>query len=269
MGRPKGGGIYEGDTALDYVLTILYRFERELAYWFSPEKIANEGGWLALILPVIEATLLFDGHNMGSSVINEPQAVLRWRESFLGVWDGDWRGENTYFLYNDPDYRKQHRPAIIAMFDRLQSIAVFWQAVGNDSRETELTPLHPDYPLPYFSIKRYTHPNNQEIITVERFTNDLLESLLKDIIYYLSPEKRAVDISSVGEEVWVAADVLAFFCNTYEQTPRVNEELIRTWRETTKQLDDDWDETDGLYQEVMSVFNRLEAVARKYPPMEW
>jgi hypothetical protein len=279
MGRPRGGGIYDGDSASDFLSTIAGRFQRELAYWLAAENHFNDGFWLERLLAVIEGILLLEKHNDNSTVSlsrENPKAVEHWSEVFFSIWDGDWKGKETYFPSNEPEYRHQHRPAVIAIFDHLQSIAVFWESVGKSSERPDLTPLHPDYPLPYFSIKRLINKNskdNREEIHVNPFIRDQLESLLKDIIYYLSPEKRAVDISSDGEEVWVAADILAFFCTAYEQTPRVHEEIVRTWRKAVidieKQFDEDWDETDGLYQEVMGVFDRLEAVARKYPPMEW
>jgi hypothetical protein len=276
MGRPKGGGIYEGDTAWDFRTDISARFEKELAYWLAPENHFKDGYWTQRVLAIIEGILLLEKHYFGSTVIlsrQNPTAVERWRETFFNIWDGNWKEEETYFPSNEPEYRKQHRPAVVSMFDRLKSIAVYWKT--SDAPRT-FVPLHPAYPLPYFSIKRLINKNsksNQEEIHADRFITDQLQALMKDIIFYLSPEKREEVIGFNVEQVWVAADVLAFLCKAYEQTPGINAKGVQQWRETSvdiwKQTDPELEETDFLYQEVMAVFDRLEAIARQYPPYEW
>jgi hypothetical protein len=275
MGR-WGDGIYESDSALDYFSTISDRFEREMAYFFCADQIAPDGSVLERIMAVIEAILMLEQADMGSSVyLEDAEAVRHWRKLFLDVWDGDWTASRTYpNPCDDPAYRKKHRPAIAAIFDRLESIARYWESVDKNNERPALTPLHPDYPLPYFSIERWNSKDGSEHIRVERFTSDLLEALLKDIIYWLSPEKRNEVSAFHDEEVWVAVDMLGFLCEKYEQSPGVNDQSVRNWRQTsidiTKAfLDEEWDETDALYQNVMKAFDRLEAVAKKYPPVEW
>jgi hypothetical protein len=275
MGR-WGDGIYDSDSALDYFATITDKFERELDYWFSPEKIVHESWWLVQVLPAIEMILLFEGQDMGSSTyLENPEVLERWREAFFGVWDGDWKDTYTYDNpFNDAAYRQQHRPALAAMFGRLSSIARYWGAVTESSSRPELTPLHSDYPLPYFSIKRWANSQDKEIVNIERFKGDLLELLVKDIIYWLSAEKRRKVVAFNIEEVWVAVDVLGFLCEKYEQSAGVNEKAVRNWRTTaieiTKQfLSGNWNESDSLYLNLMAAFDRLETVARKYPPYEW
>jgi hypothetical protein len=274
MGR-WGKGIYDSDAALDYQSTITDRLERELLYWLSPEQVRHNSGWLASVLAVIEVMLMFEQHEIGSGgYIEDESAVERWREVFLSVWDGDWQDDAHAF--GDPAYRQQHHPAIIQMLDRLESIARFWTKLSSGSRE-ELTPLSPDYPLPYFSKRRWTNRDNKEFVKVDRFTSYLIEHMAKDIIYWLSPEKRGEMLAFNAEEVWVLADALGYLCNIYEQTPGVNEQTVRAWRDNTVQiwkgfLEGDklvWDETDELYQNVMRAFDRLEAVAQKYPPYEY
>ena len=158
----------------------------------------------------------------------------------------------------------------------MNSIARFWESVGKSENQPELVPLHSDYPVPYFSIKRQINPNdkyNRIEIVIDPFIRYQLEALMKDIIYYLSPEKRAEVIVFNVEEVWVAADILVVLCEAYEQTPGVNVQGVRLWREATfdiwKQTDPELEETEYLYQDVSGVFDRLEAMSKKYPPDEW
>jgi hypothetical protein len=252
------------------------RLEHELALWTSPEKVFNAVWWLARVLAVIEGILLFAQRDERSSVfLEEPKAVKRWRDVFLNVWDDNQTYERQDSnSFDDPAYRQQHRPAIVAMFDRMESMATYWSAVGTSHLQLALMPLHPDYPIPYFSIRRWINLDNKEIVSVERFTSELLESLVKDIIYYLSPEKRSEALAFNVEAVWVAVDMLGFLCTAYDQSPGINEQTVRDWRTTTIQIDkqfsgESWDESDKLTLEIMAAFDRLEVVAKKYPPYEW
>jgi hypothetical protein len=179
MGRGFGDGIYDSDMALDYESTITDRLERDIAYWVTPEQIDRSSWWLAQVFCIIQTMLLFEEGNIGSTVyLQHEAAVRRWREVILSVWDGDWKGEKIDYPYGDPDYRKQHRPAIFAMFDRLDSIAHLWTTIGSSSTQIELTPLLLDYPLPYFLVRG------------ARLIYDLMELFRKDIIYRLSAETR-------------------------------------------------------------------------------
>jgi hypothetical protein len=275
MGR-WGDKIYKGDAPLDYLLTITDKFDQELYRLFSPGENNSQSGWLAQTLTIIELILLFELQHKGSSIyVTDIKEVERWRDTFFSIWDGDWKDSLTYDnIFNDAAYRQQHRPALIAIFDCLRSIAQSRLGIAKSGVQPELAPLHPDYPLPYFSVTRWLDNDNSEIFKVERFISDLLESLVKDIIYWLSAEKRAEVITFNVEEVWVAADVLGFLCEKYKQSPGIHEKFIRNWRETTvdiwkQNVGDDWNESYSLYQEVLSVFDHLEAVARQYPTYEW
>jgi hypothetical protein len=275
MGR-WGTELYQSDSALDYQSLITDRLERELAYWLSPEQVINESWWLANVLAVIEIILLFEQYKIGSNVyLQKKRAVQRWRETFFGIWDGDWqdsRPEN--YSFSDSESRKHYRPAVIEMFDALEKIAHFWE---NPKRSDSLRGLLPSvYAPPYLSMRRWANRHNIEIVQIQRFTGELIEQLVKDIIYSLSPEQRW-EAWFRNEDVWVAVDILGFLCETYERTPGVNEQVVRTWRITVieiwKQLlaedHHNLDESEALYQNVMHKFDMLEAVARKFPPDEW
>jgi len=140
-----------------------------------------------------------------------------------------------------------------------------------------LKPLPLEIPPPYFSVRRTTGQDNQEYRSCERFTTGLIGYLEREIIYWLSWEKRAEIINFAQDVVWVAVDVLGFLCEMYEHPPGVNEPVVRTWRETTAEIwkqflegdDQPFDEADPLYLKVLAAFDRLAAMARKYPSMEW
>jgi hypothetical protein len=275
MGR-FADGLYGSDSTLDYFAKFTNKFEHELDYWFSPQNVFYGSWWLVQVLSVLEMILLFEAQDMGRAVYLEEksQVLEKWRKIFFDVWDGDWKDSHLYDNpCNDAAYRQQHRCALVAMFDRLDSIVQYLVAASDNNPRPELAPLHPDYPLPYFSVTRLKYDDSKEVFRVERFISDLLEWLVKEIIYRLSAEKRA-ELEFDVEEVWVAVDVFGFLCEKYKQSPGINERFIRIWRETTmdigkQNVGDAWNESYLLYRDVMSVFDRMEAVARKYPPMEW
>lgn len=278
MGR-WGKGIYDSDDALDFFQTITDQIEREAAYWFSPEQVIHNGWWLAQVLAVMEVILLFEENDIGSSsYFNNTTTVRRWRDIFMSVWDGDWKHDNEMYDsyphgYDAPNYRKQHRPGIVDLFERMENLAYYWTDGEDNNPPPVLIPLLEDYPLPFFSLLRVTNRENKTFIGVEPFTHKLIESRVKEIIYLLSGKRKGyVD----EEKIWVSVDVLGLLCQTYEQSPTINNELVRTWHETTIQMwtataygGEHWEETDELYQNVKAAFDRLEAIARKYPPYEW
>lgn len=263
MGR-WGDGIYESNSALDYFSTISDRFEREIAYWFSPEHVIPNGYWLDEVFTVIETVVLFEQHDIGSTVyLENPNAVDRWRETFLSVWDGQWTHDDAYGSYeydwDTPTYRLQHRPGAVALFDHLKGIAQDWEVLDRNDTHTKAAPLHPDYPLPYFSIK------------LSRFIRKLIETLIQEITYWLAYKDW---IYMPDDEIVVAVDVLGFLCDVYHQSPAVTEELVHSWRRYTLDIfsssyGDRWNESHLLYQNIMKSFDRLEAMAKKYPPRKW
>jgi hypothetical protein len=275
MGR-WGDGIYDSDQALDYESTITDHLVREIVYRMTPEQVSHSGSWLSSVLAVIELILLFEYHDKGSSVylLRELNAIPRWHETFFNVWDGNWTDDRfVSFAYYFPEYRQQHRAGVIALFDSLESIAQLWTNLDKNIR-TEVMPMPPEYPLPYFSHILYKGQDGREFVHVDRFTGYLIEVHRKDIVYLHSPEYRSEALVFNAEEAWIAVDLLAFLCEIYELTPGVNQQTVRSWRETNidiwKQfLEGDeipWDESDPLYLNVIRAFDRLEAVARKHPP---
>ncbi|MBI1256839.1 MAG: hypothetical protein GC204_05165 [Chloroflexi bacterium] len=276
MGR-WGKGIYDSDQALDYHITITNLLDRELAYWMIPENVYPGGFWLMQVVSVIEVMLIFEYQHMGSSnaYIAAVARIKQWREVFFNVWDEDWRDDREFYPYGAPEYRRQQRPGVVALFDSLESLAWMWDEIETNLRtDAKVLPMPPEYSLPYFSLIRWASQDGRKGVRVDRFTQTLLTHLLKDILYYLSHEERENATIFSIEEVWVAVDTLGFLCEIYEQSPGVTEQMVRAWRETTDQinkesLDDYWVETNPLYGNVMRVFDRLEAVARKYPLSLW
>ncbi|MBA3870485.1 MAG: hypothetical protein H0X30_15185 [Anaerolineae bacterium] len=272
-------GIYDSDTVMDYIDTIENRIKREIEYWMTPEQVAPNGWWLAQVLAVIEIILLFEQHKvgLGGITIESETTVQRWRKTFMPIWDSEWKADTNYPVALDTfTYRQQHRPAIEAMFNHLETTTYSWKDRTDSNSDPESTPLLPDYPLPYFSIRRESH-NDRETVTVERFTNDLIEQLVKDIIYWLSPEKRGETIAFfvAREEIPAAAETLGFICEIYEQDLGVNEQIVCNWRDITleriRESDNDmtisWEATiDEQYKIIKATFDRLETVAHKYPP---
>lgn len=269
-----GDGIYDSNSALDYLATITDTLDREIHYWVIPENVSDSEWWLHKVLTVVELILLFDAYVGSSSVfLREPHIVIHWRKTFLRVWDGDWKSDNqhTVLPYNDPYYRKLHRPGVLALFDHLIGIAQDWEERDRNDSHAKNAPLHPDYPLPYFSVTTIIKRNNEEVVHVEPFISHMIERRVQEIIYWLACE-RWVYVSE--EDMPTAVDVLGFLCEIYDQPPRIPAELVGAWRTSALKrwqdsMGEDWGEADPMYQNIVKSFDRLEAMARKYPPMEW
>jgi hypothetical protein len=227
------------------------------------------------VLAVIEMILLFEENDIGSSsYFDNTIMVKRWRDIFMSVWDGAWEQPNQYYGshphgYDALDYRKQHRPGIVNLFERLKNLAHSWTEVYNERPWPALTLFLESYPLPFFSsVRDVSDRFNKEFVCVELFTLNLIVWCEKEIVYMLSDINHNY---ADDEELLVLVDVLSFLCQTYEQSADVTEELVQTWRETvfqmwTESMGRDWDETDGLYQNIKASFDRLEAIVQKHPP---
>lgn len=283
MGR-WGNKIYESDKVLDVFDNLQAQIKRELVFWLQPEQlpIQNAGYryWVANVLSVIEMMLLFGQHEQGNPFqIEHPAAVNRWRKVFLGVWDGNWDDTDPAVEapqgYAVPAYRQQHRAAVVAMFDRLESIAHMWANIDQPTaKSTLLAPLLPEYPLPYFS-----NPHSDNSINAKRahFLGSTLEGLVMSIVYWLSSEMRPFALMSNVEEVWGAVDILGFLCKAYDVSPIGRIQTIQSWQETTiliwKQFQanckQEWKEGE-LYHNVIAAFDRLKDTTNtKQPDSDW
>ena len=67
MGR-WGSGIYDSDASLDFFDTIMDRISRDISFWFSPEQVDENAEWLREVLTLIEIRLIFDAHEIGTTV---------------------------------------------------------------------------------------------------------------------------------------------------------------------------------------------------------
>lgn len=278
MGR-WGDELYESDGTLDYFhISITKPIERELAFWLSPEQVTHDGRWLAQVLTVIELILLLKRNNNGGDPFMEnPKAVRRWREVFFSVWDGEWQTEPDnyrYYAYDTPDYRKQHRAAVMERFDDLERITEYWADDLEDINRPEFPPLPQDYPLPFYSLNYWTNSNHETFARVEEFIGELIDELIREVDY-LFFAKRRERVWTYIEHVWVAVDLLSVFGEAYKQET-ITEEKVRIWREINIEA---WKQRMGklpsetepkpLYNNVLGLFDRLEALAKKYPTHEW
>jgi hypothetical protein len=222
--------------------------------------------------------LLFEQHLFSSSVfLQDEQAVPRWRDAVLNVWDADWHQDtpasSAAYAFSQPAYRQRHRRAISAMFDRLQSLAHYWADVSKHLGEPILVSLSEEHPLPDCSIRHWGNQQGMATVRAERFVADFAESLIKDIIYWLSVEKRADVLTFDAEEIWVAVELLGFLCEVYDLSPQVDEQTVHAWRDATLEIGKHirigsqsvWDETYTLSRNIINAFNRLEKLAHNHP----
>ena len=284
MGR-WGDGIYDNDKTLDFFSTLTDKLEREIAFWMPHQTFKTtemNGEWLAQVFCVIEIMLLFEQHEKGDTVyLRGTKRIQRWRKIFMHVWDTDWNDSENPRSYNDFNYgesiyRKKHRPAVVSMFDRLYRIAYEWE---NEilQEDSNLPPLHSEYPLPHFSIQKSPIEGGEEIIRVKRFTMDFIEYFVQLIIYWLSEEKRSDALIFDDAEVWVAVDLLGLLCEKYQQSPMINVAHAKRWRQATIEIsigfegmdvNEDVPEDKVLFPDIITAFDKLEELARKYPRFE-
>jgi len=158
-------------------------------------------------------------------------------------------------------------------FDDLERIANYWAAKSED--RPEFPPLPQDYLLPFYSLYHWTNTNNQNLVNVEQFIYDLIDNLMREVNYLFFAKKRG-RVWTYIEHVWVAVDQLGLIGEAYQQSS-VSEEQVRLWREINIEIwihniggiPDYSIESDALYKNVLLLFDRLEAAAKKYPPLAW
>jgi hypothetical protein len=270
-------GVYDSDTGFAHFHDIADLLKREIAYQLSPEHIRNRGDWLASVLAVVELILLFEKNDIGSTIhFRDEKVVQRWSSVFFSVWDGDWQEDNKYSSFtdilDDSEYRKQHRQIVEKMFGRFEIIARHWKEKLHGIN----LPLLPiDVPLPYFSIARWQKPNYEEKFGAVSFIWQILDYFEKEIVFWLSPEKRAEAESFKLVPIWVAIDVdiMGLISETYHITSGISTPRVRAWRDTTIQIWKNFEEEEGNtldqtrreYLDTMRAFDRLEMLAIKYP----
>jgi hypothetical protein len=276
MGR-WGDDIYDSDDALEYLDTIIDLIQREVVYWFAPEQVLTGRWWLAHALAVIEVILLFEQHEgYGGVHLESVPAVQRWRETFFTVWDGDWDDTNDSvstppYDFSAPAYRQAHRSTVSEMFDRVEHFAHQWSALG--SSDYSIPALSTDYSVPLLSARTWTQGSRTSRF-LNDFTSHLLEQIRKDIFYFLSHEMKTIRVVD-PEDVWMAVDVLGYLCKAYQYTPGVNEAIVQHWREETITISRYYygesqplEGSDPLYQNILAAFQRLEDLAKQYPPTQ-
>ncbi|QPC81548.1 hypothetical protein G4Y79_17900 [Phototrophicus methaneseepsis] len=265
-------GIYDSDAALDYFSTITDWLERELAYWLSPENVQHHSRWVAEVMSVIELILLFERYHKGSEdYVCDRRAVQRWRTIFFDIWDDEWDvvAKND-FPHNRQAFREKERATIALLFDYLENKALYLE----DDDLADQTRL-PKVPLPRYSKYKWYTDFGQATIKTGQVIQDLIKYLEQTIIYYHSPEKWALVISTGMEEAWVAVDLLGFITETYELSPGVYSQTVEAWYATAVEncntsketRSTDWIESDPYFQNVKRAYDKLEAIAKKYKPM--
>lgn len=119
------------------------------------------------------------------------------------------------------------------MFSQLENMIQLWadNKYGEIDFASILTPFSPS------SIRRFRDSNNNEFLHFDRFVHEIIYLLEKDIIYWLSPEKRSelLGLFLENEDIIVAVDLLACICEAY-QTPPMNEQVVHRWQNTYLQV---------------------------------
>ncbi|MBI1277740.1 MAG: hypothetical protein GC179_06395 [Anaerolineaceae bacterium] len=274
MGR-WGKGIYQSDGALDYFSLISDRIEREFAFQFSPERVTAEHWWVIRVIKLIEVVLLLHQHGVINVLyFDNLETVKRWQKTFFAVWDFDWKSTGNP-PFDQISFRIEKRPIVERMFSQLEIVVESWVKLSplEIDLQTLLTPTSKD------SISRSKTDENLEYVFLDRFIFELIEQLVKDIIYWLSPEKRAELHSFFGglDDPVVAVDVLGCLCEAYQTTPGMKAKVIHAWKDSYIQIMKEvyeeskleLDETGERFKSIVAAFDKLEMLANKYPPEDW
>src|SRR5687767_3584316 len=115
MGR-FGYGIYDSDSNLGFLSGIKKFLLQEASYVFSPEMgyVHLKILWLRDALTIIEIINVFaepyeEHFGLPSFLEDYGAAVMRWREVFFRVWDGEWNDTPDFAPYSQHTYRVEHR----------------------------------------------------------------------------------------------------------------------------------------------------------------
>lgn len=275
-------GIYDSDTSLDYLAVIHKFLMKETVYCFSPEQVFANTYWLQEALTLVEIMLILaeeDHDGAQSHLMDQHNAVRRWRDVFFNVWDADWNDPSNHSLpYRDYVYRVEHRSTILMMFDRLIELADYWQA---DLLQRDIPPFVLREKLPLFSLVRLRGRDGQDMLYTGRFLDDFIEMLRCHIVFLFSEENREKDWGfdfSDLDEAWVDIDLLALMCQKYETSPGLRPPTIHRWLDMSlglwsRYIDhperpvsvDTLPEYEGiLYTNTVTVFVRLIDVAQRY-----
>jgi len=279
MGR-WGDGAFDSDGSLDFFASEITRpILREIAYLMTPETLSyqSKSGWLLDTLTIIEILLLFDEHQIGSSahIANLTDAVKRWREAIIKIWDDDWQDESRLdnIPYSSQAYREEHRLQVVGYFDRLSELAIFWDNAWDP--DDELTNYIPQKSLPFFSSGVGKYGNGETYYWTGEIIHFLINHLKQQIIYTLADENADTvrGIYAYYDHIWISVEVLGFICKTYRLSPQVTQDHIKAWERKANQIwddyykplnaDDDWIPVSG------ESFQRLREVAKTYPPRRW
>ncbi len=211
MGR-WGKGIYQSDSALDYFSTITDRIEREFAFQFSPEQAKPEAWWLMKVISLAEVTLLLFKHcEINIFYDSTVESVQRWQQILIKNWDADLElDEHSKTPFDSVSYRTDKRPTVVLLFSQIESIAQRWADHNYEvDFEKLLTSASPD------SFSQLKDKNGNGFLHNIRFMGELIDQLVKDIIYWLSSEMRNHLLGFFGgyEDIVVAIDLLGCLCN--------------------------------------------------------
>jgi hypothetical protein len=259
-------GIYGSDSSLDFSGSIMNAIIDDMVFWFSPEQVQQSPEWLSEVLTLVEVLLIFDTHDVGTTVSlsREEVNLKRWQDTFFQVWDANWNSEKEDEPpYRSSQYRIEHQWIAIEWFKRLCDVADYW---SSDNVGQGLVTFITKAKLPYFSVTHFQYRFQKAYLRIGSSFFKVLDSLIRDIVFILSEENRDHIMPYEMDEVWVSIDVMGILCEQYEVSPSLREKTIDLWLEKVITI---WNERlgedTGLYRDVLTAFDRLKAVARQYP----
>ncbi|MFI1439241.1 DUF4259 domain-containing protein [Streptomyces fructofermentans] len=116
-----GSGHFDSDTAADHLAELVDRLvtEVEKAVSGDPVRLEPDEYWGVAVPCNLELLLTLDAQGWVGVTLPPPDAVRRWRTTYLAAWE---RGIDA--LEPTPEYRKERRAVLDDTFERLIAAAV-------------------------------------------------------------------------------------------------------------------------------------------------
>jgi len=260
-----GSGVLQSDAALDFFDQFSDRLEKEIGYWASPVHLQQvERSSASFLLAAIDLLATILEHYDHALIVNYP-TIQPYKDAFFAAWDKD-----------VADSTEQERLIITALFDRLKILEYGYDGTLNKQELEEFRAIKPPS-LVRGTIKELQELNNTEWAYGQmRLLERVTDELRKELIYWFSLEQRKQLRYEHGDELIPAADMLAFICDYYHRSPELSARKIRHWQKVLLRF---WDKAVarpegmgkpdyevGRRKVFVETFEKLEAVAQKYPP---
>lgn len=246
MGR-RGEGVLQSDAALDFFDAFIHDVHKEIAYWVSRLRFKDMDRDIASdILAPVDLLAAILEHYDYALIVGQP-TIQSYQDAFLAAWDKD-----------VADSTERERLIITALFERLKFLEYGYDGTSDSKEREQLRAAQPPREI-QGTFKELLDLNEREW-SYGRLPEWVIDKLRKELIYWFSPQMCKELRSEYGTDQFVtAADLLAFICEYYGHGPELRAKTVQHWRRLVIRY---------CGKAAGEPFDKLAAVAEKYPPFE-